>query len=49
MLLPTDFSYPAFGAILLLIGVVDGPVRLAQPRGGDEQPAAASTAAPAGR
>ena len=40
MLLPTDFAYPVFGAILLLIGRRHGHVRLAQPRGGDEQPAA---------
>ena len=31
---------PVFGAILLLIGVGHGHVRLTQPRGGDEQPAA---------
>ena len=39
-LLPTDFSYPVFAAVLFLIGRLDGAVRLAQPRGGDEQPAA---------
>ena len=42
LLLPTDFSYPVFGAVLLLIGIVDGHVRLAEPRGGDEQPPAPS-------
>ena len=47
MLLPIDFSYPVFAAILLLIGDLDGHVRLAQPRGGDEQPARRATAAPA--
>ena len=40
LLLPTNFSYPAFALILLLIGDLDGAVRLAQPRRGDEQPAA---------
>ena len=31
-LLPVDFSYLAFAALLLLNGLGDGPVRLAQPR-----------------
>ena len=40
-LLPIDFSYPLFALVLLLDRRLDGHVRLAQPRGGDEQPAAA--------
>ena len=39
MLLPTDFSFPVFAAILLPQRDLDGDVRLAQPRRGDEQPA----------
>ena len=42
---PTRCSAP----ILLLHRRLDGHVRVAQPRGGDEQPAARSTAARAGR
>ena len=49
MLLPTDFAYPVFGADPAADRGGDGHVRLAQPRGGDEQPAARATAAPAGR
>ena len=40
LLLPTNFAYLPFGAILALIGVVDGDVRLAEPCGGDVEPAA---------
>ena len=39
-LLPVDFPYAVFAALLALNGIGDGPVHLAQPRGGDEQPAA---------
>ena len=39
-LLPIDFSYPLFAAVLFLERHLDGAVRLAEPRGGDEQPAA---------
>ena len=49
LLLPTNFAYPAFGAILALIGIVDGAVRLAEPRGRDVRACRRSTAAPAGR
>ena len=47
MLLPIDFAYPLFARRPAPDRRVDGPVRLAQPRRGDEQPAAAATAAPA--
>ena len=47
MALPIDFAYPVFAAILLLQRRLDGDVRLAQPRRGDEQPAGRPTAAPA--
>ena len=40
MLLPTDFSYPVFGADPAAHRRGDGHVRLAQPRRRDEQPAA---------
>ena len=39
MLLPTDFRYPEFALDPGAHGHLDGHVRLAQPRGGDEQPA----------
>ncbi len=39
-LLPTDFAYLTFAAVLLFDGHLDGDVRLTQPRRGDEQPAA---------
>ncbi len=41
-LLPIDFPFPLFAVVLLLVGLSDGHVRLAEPRGGDEQPAAAA-------
>ena len=44
-LLPIDFSVPAVRARAAAERRLDGHVRLAQPRGGDEQPAAAATAA----
>ena len=47
LLLPIDFPTRCSRPILLLNGALDGDVRLAQPRGGDEQPAAGATAAPA--
>ena len=40
-LLPIDFPFPLFALVLLLVGISMGHVRLAEPRGGDEQPAAA--------
>ncbi len=39
LLLPTDFSYVSFSADPAADRGLDGPVRLAQPRRGDEQPA----------
>ena len=38
LLLPTNFSYPVFGAITAADGGVDGVVRLAEPGGGDVEP-----------
>ena len=42
ILLPIDFSFPLFALVLAHHRRLDGHVRLAQPRGGDEQPAAAA-------
>ena len=39
ILLPIDFSYPVFAAVLAPERAVDGRLRLAQPRRRDEQPA----------
>ena len=47
ILLPVDFSYPAFAAVLLLQRAVDGRLRFSQPRRRHEQPAGACAAAPA--
>ena len=45
-LLPIDFAFPQFAAVLFADRRLDGHVRLAQPRRRDEQPAAAATGAP---
>ena len=47
-LLPTDFPYPAVRRDPAPDRRLDGHVRLAQPGGGDEQPAAAATAGAGG-
>ena len=44
-LLPVDFAYRAFAALLLLNGLGDGPVRLAEPGRDHEQPAGRARAA----
>ena len=41
-LLPVDFAYPVFAGDPAPDGPLDGRVRLAEPRGGDEQPAGAA-------
>ena len=45
ILLPIDFSYPGVRVRAVPQRRLDGPVRLAEPGGGDEQPAAPATGA----
>ncbi len=47
-LLPTDFPYPLFAVLPVPQRRLDGDVRLAQPRRGDEQPAAGDRGAGGG-
>ena len=47
MLLPIDFAYPLFAAVLFLNGISMGMFASPNRAGGDEQPAARRIAAPA--